>query len=470
VEQRAFVSNHQLDIRGTEQTAPRAEEVTTLLQSGFDPSPAPAPFVLTVITGPDQGRTFALDGSQPARPLLGQGPTCELRLTDRTVSRRHAALDVESGRVRVGDLGSKNGTRVNGVKIVEAWARDGDTIQVGSTLVRLDSVPSGLKVALSTATSWGRLIGASTEMRRLYPFCERLAQSDVSVIIEGEAGTGKDLLAESLHERGRRAQGPFVVLDCTEVPGPLLEAELFGYVAGARPGSSEGRAGVIERAQGGTLLINEIGDLDVALQLQLLRVLERRSVRRIGSEQARETDFRLLVSTRSDLDREVAAGRFREELLHRITSARIELPPLRRRRGDVLVLARHFSQELGGSDQGLEQATRLGWDEHAWPGNVRELYSTVARHLALGELADLGMPEPADGTESISVDQLIEQALTLPLAEARQRVVAEFERRYVRSVLERHSGNVTHAADSAGVARRYFQILKARLGKRQAED
>jgi DNA-binding NtrC family response regulator len=136
----------------------------------------------------------------------------------------------------------------------------------------------------------------------------------------------------------------------------------------------------------------------------------------------------------------------------------------------VLVLARHFSQELGGSDQGLEQATRLGWDEHAWPGNVRELYSTVARHLALGELADLGMPEPADGTESISVDQLIEQALTLPLAEARQRVVAEFERRYVRSVLERHSGNVTHAADSAGVARRYFQILKARLGKRQAED
>lgn len=467
VEQRALVTYDQLDSLGSEQSTQRGDDITTLLHGSFDPSPLPAPFALTVVKGPDQGLTFALDGSQPARPLLGQGATCDLRLTDRAVSRRHAALDVESSRVRVSDLSSKNGTRVNGVKIIEAWARDGDTIQVGSTLLRLNSVPSGAKVALSTSTSWGRLIGASTEMRRLYPFCERLAQSDVSVIIEGEAGTGKELLAECLHERGRRAPGPLVVLDCSAVPAPLLEAELFGYVAGACAGSKEGRAGVIERAQGGTLVVNEIAALDVSLQLQLLRVLERRSVQRIGSDQARETDFRLLVTTRSDLDREVAAGRFREELLQRIATARIELPPLRRRRGDVLVLARHFCEELGGSARALEQATRLGWDEHPWPGNVRELQSTVARHVALGELAELSTAEPADGTEPISVDQLIEQALTLPLAEARQRVVLEFERRYVRSVLNRHSGNVTHAADSAGVARRYFQILKARLGKQQ---
>jgi DNA-binding NtrC family response regulator len=254
------------------------------------------------------------------------------------------------------------------------------------------------------------------------------------------------------------------------VPGPLLEAELFGYVAGARPGLTEGRAGVIERANGGTLLINEIAELEASLQIQLLRVLEKRSVRRIGADQSVETNFRLLVTTRSDLDREVAAGRFREELLHRIAVARIELPPLRRRKGDVLVLARHFCQELGGSDQALGQAMRLGWDDHPWPGNVRELRSTVARHLALGELADLSTEEPAEGAEPVSVDQIIEQALTLPLGEARQRVVVEFERRYVRRVLDRHSGNVTHAAESAGVARRYFQILKARLEKRRKDD
>lgn len=462
--------NDRFDLSSAGPTAPRGEDVTTRLHGSFDPNPVPEPFVLTVVKGPDQGQTFALDGSQPSRLLLGQGPACDIRLTDRTVSRRHVALDVEGGRVRVSDLGSKNGTRVNGVKIVEAWAQGGETIQAGSTVFRLDSMPSGVKVALSPATSWGRMIGASTEMRRLYPLCDKLAQSDVPVIIEGDAGTGKELLAECLHEQGPRGDGPFVVLDCTAVPGPLLEAELFGYVAGARPGLTEGRAGAIERANGGTLLINEIAELEASLQIQLLRVLEKRSVRRIGADQSVETNFRLLVTTRSDLDREVAAGRFREELLHRIAVARIELPPLRRRKGDVLVLARHFCQELGGSDQALGQAMRLGWDEHPWPGNVRELRSTVARHLALGELADLSTEEPAEGTEPVSVDQIIEQALTLPLGEARQRVVVEFERRYVRRVLDRHSGNVTHAAESAGVARRYFQILKARLEKRRKDD
>lgn len=464
--------NDRFDFSGAGPTAPRAsgEDVTTRLHGSFDPTPVPEPFVLTVVKGPDQGQSFALDGSQPSRLLLGQGPACDIRLTDRTVSRRHVALDVEGGRVRVSDLGSKNGTRVNGVKIIEAWAQGGETIQAGSTVFRLDSLPSGVKVSLSTATSWGRMIGASTEMRRLYPLCDKLAQSDVPVIIEGDAGTGKELLAECLHEQGPRADAPFVVLDCTAVPGPLLEAELFGYVAGARPGLTEGRAGVIERAHGGTLLISEIAELEAALQLQLLRVLERRSVRRIGADQSVETDFRLLVSTRSDLDREVAAGRFRDELLHRIAVARIELPPLRRRKGDVQVLARHFCQELGGNETALGQASRLGWDEHPWPGNVRELRSTVARHLALGELADLTSEESSAAPEPVSVDQIIEQALTLPLGEARQRVVVEFERRYVRRVLDRHSGNVTHAAESAGVARRYFQILKARLEKRRKDD
>ncbi|HVZ34451.1 MAG TPA: sigma 54-interacting transcriptional regulator [Polyangiaceae bacterium] len=464
--------NDRFDISGAGSSAPRAatEDVTTRLHGSFDPSPVPEPFVLTVVKGPDQGQSFSLDGSQPSRLLLGQGPACDIRLTDRTVSRRHVGLDVEGGRVRVSDLGSKNGTKINGVKIVEGWVQGGETIQAGSTLFRLDSQPSGAKVALSSATSWGRMIGASTEMRRLYPLLEKLAQSDVPVIIEGDAGTGKELLAECLHEQGPRADGPFVVLDCTAVPGQLLEAELFGHAAGARPGVTEARAGAIERAHGGTLLISEVAELESSLQIQLLRVLERRSVRRIGSDQPIETDFRLLVSTRSDLDREVAAGRFRDELLHRIAVARVELPPLRRRKGDVQVLARHFCQELGGSEQALGQALRLGWDEHPWPGNVRELRSTVARHLALGELAELSAEEPPQADEPVSVDQIIEQALTLPLGEARQRVVVEFERRYVRRVLDRHSGNVTHAAESAGVARRYFQILKARLEKRRKDS
>lgn len=450
------------------------DELTTRLHGSFDPSPVPEPFLLTVVKGPDQGQSHALDGSQPSRLMLGQAPACDIRLTDRTVSRRHVALDVEGGRVRVSDLGSKNGTRVNGVKVVEALVSGGETIQVGSTLFRLDRQSSGNKVPLSTATAWGRTVGASTEMRRLYPLFEKLAQSDVPVIIEGEAGTGKELLAECLHEQGPRAGGPFVVFDCTAVPSQLLESELLGYVAGARPGSAEGRAGVIERARGGTLLINGIAELDLSLQTQLLRILERQSVCRIGADAPTTVNFRLIVSTRRDLDREVASGRFRDELLHRISVARIELPPLRRRKGDVMLLARHFCQELGGNAQVLHHAGRLGWEEHAWPGNVRELRTTVARHLALGELAELSTDErsPSAASEAapVSVDEIIEQALTLPLGEARQRVVTEFERRYVRRVLDRHSGNVTHAAESAGVARRYFQILKARIEKRRKEE
>ncbi len=440
-------------------TRSAAEDVTTRLHGSFDPSPAPEPFVLTVVKGTDQGQSFVLDGSQPSRVLLGHSPGCDIRLSDPTVSRRHVALDVEGGLVRVSDLGSKNGTRIDGVKIIEALVRGGETIRVGSTVFRLDRDGSAKRVPLSTATSWGRMVGASTEMRRLYPLCDRLAQSDVAVIVEGEMGTGKELLAECLHEQGPRTAGPFVVFDCTVIPSQSLDAALLGAGEGGEP------PGAIQQAAGGTLLINEISELPLALQTKLLRVLERHPGGRSGGAPS----FRLIVSTRRDLDREVSAGRFRDELLHRIAVARIELPPLRRRKGDVMLLAHHFCRELGGGDQPLQEALRLGWDEHAWPGNVRELRTTVARHLALGELAELSVESAPRADAPVSVDDIIEQALTLPLGEARQRVVVEFERRYVRKVLERHSGNVTHAAESAGVARRYFQILKARVEKRRKE-
>lgn len=442
------------------------DDVTVRLQTNFDPSPVPEPFVLRVIKGPDQGQAFVLDGSQPSRVHLGHSRGCEIRLSDPTVSRRHVTLDVEGGRVRVVDLGSKNGTRIDGVKVVEALVQGGETIRVGSTLFRLERDASATKVPLPTATSWGRMVGASTEMRRLYPLCDRLASSKVSVIIEGEMGTGKELLAECLHEQGVRADGPFVVFDCTVIAPLALDTALLG--ASEDPSASPG---ALEQAEGGTLFINEISEMPLGLQTKLLRVIEHRGRERAKHSSSGSPGFRLIVSTRRDLDREVSAGRFREELLHRIGVARIELPPLRRRKGDVMLLAHHFCQELGGGDQPLQDALRLGWDENSWPGNVRELRTTVARHLALGELAAMtAEPVSSSSGSTVSVDEIIEEALTLPLGEARQRVVVEFERRYVRKVLERHSGNVTHAAESAGVARRYFQILKARVEKRRKES
>jgi two-component system response regulator HydG len=446
---------------------PESSDHTTLMHLSFDPSPMPKPFRLVVVEGPDAGKTFALDGSQPSRLLIGTSPACDIVVSDRTVSRRHAALDLVGSGVRVTDLGSRNGTSIDGLRIEDAYAEGGELVRLGSTSFRLEREKARSVVPLSTRTSFGRVIGASTEMRRFYPLCEKLANSDVPVIIEGETGTGKEVLAESLHEEGTRKAGPFVVLDCTAVPPNLLEAELFGHERGAFTGAVAARRGVFEQANHGTLLIDEIGELDPMLQPKLLRAIERREVRPIGSNRSISVDVRLLAATRRDLDREVQAGRFRDDLLHRLAVARIELPPLKRRRGDIPLLARHFCKDLNGDERFLTKELLLSWEDHAWQGNVRELRNTVARHVALGELASISFasgdnPTGDPAAEPNLSDDFLQHVLELPLGEARQKVVEEFERRYVHQLLARHDGNVTRAAQSAGVARRYLQILKAR--------
>jgi DNA-binding NtrC family response regulator len=450
--------------------APEPSDHTTLLHLSFDPSPMPKPFRLVVVEGPDAGKTFSLDGSQPSRLLIGNSPSCDIVVTDRTVSRRHAALELIGSTVRVTDLGSRNGTSIDGLRIEGAYTHGGELVRLGSTSFRLERDTPRSIAPLSTRTSFGRLIGASTEMRRFYPLCEKLASSDVPVIIEGETGTGKEVLAESLHEEGSRKNGPFVVLDCTAVPPNLLEAELFGHEKGAFTGAISARRGVFEQANHGTLLIDEIGELDPLLQPKLLRAIERREVRPIGSNRSISVDVRLLAATRRDLDREVQAGRFRDDLLHRLAVARIELPPLKRRRGDIPLLARHFCKELNGDEHFLTKELLLSWEEYPWPGNVRELRNTVARHVALGELASISFdageaPAGEPPPEPQLSEDFFDHVLTLPLGEARQRIVEEFERRYVQKLLARHDGNVTRAAQSAGVARRYLQILKARTSK-----
>ena len=456
------------------------DEFSTVLHARFDPSPPPRAFTLTVVEGEDAGLRLTLDGSQPSRVFVGTSPACEVRLADRAVSRRHMSLDVVGSRARITDLGSKNGTSVDGLAIVDAYLQGGELVKIGSTTFRLELESSAVESKLPAVASFGRVIGASTEMRRLYRLCEKLAAADVPVIIEGETGTGKERLAEAIHEMGPRKNGPFVVFDCTAIPVNLLEAELFGHERGAFTGAVSARRGVLEQAHKGTLLIDEIGDLDLSLQPKLLRAIERREFRAIGSERIVRVDVRIIAATRRDLDREVQAGAFRDDLFHRLAVTRVELPPLSRRKGDVPLLVRHFCEELGGDPSLISKELLLRWEDHTWPGNVRELRNTVARHLALGELASLPFLPRAEPDEDVSssspsssqlssagreLAQIVEQALDCPLGEARQRVVEEFERRYIQRILGRHGGNVTRAAESAGIARRYFQVLKARAAK-----
>jgi DNA-binding NtrC family response regulator len=295
-------------------------------------------------------------------------------------------------------------------------------------------------------------------MRRLYPLCQRLARADIPIVIEGETGTGKELLAESIHEVSARAQEPFVVFDCTAVPPTLMESALFGHERGAFTGATSSRQGVFEQADGGTLLVDEVGELETSLQSKLLRAVERSEVQRVGANRWTKVNVRVIAATRRNLDREVEAGRFREDLFFRLAVGRVELPALRARHGDVELLARHFWLTLGGvPDVQLERFV-VRFADHAWPGNVRELANTVARQLALGELAD------ARDMQSDSSADFIQAVLArnLPLPRAREQVVAEFERRYVERVLSLHGGHVGRAAAASGIARRYFEIVRAR--------
>ncbi len=442
-------------------------ERSTIVRHGYDPSPAPeASFVLEITTGADRGMRSVLDGSGFSRILIGTSAVCDFVLSDPEVSRRHLALEIQGALLRIKDLGSKNGSFLDGIRIFDAAARGGEELTLGSTVIRIEGRAAAKAPELSTSTAFGRLHGASREMRRLFPLCEKLAAARIPVVIEGETGTGKEVLAESLHEQGPRAGGPFVVFDCTAVPPTLIESDLFGHERGAFTGALTSRRGVFEQADGGTLLLDEIGDFPLALQPKLLRALERSEIRRVGGDRWIHVDVRILVATRRDLDREVQAGRFRDDLYHRLAVGRIELPPLRERKGDVPLLVERFCAELGTTGRQLPGELVERWEEYTWPGNARELKHAVARALALGELSVgqwVAEQDPASSS-FLATGDVIEEVLAqrLPLIAARQRVIDNFERRYVARLLADHNGNVVRAAAASGIARRHFHRLKAR--------
>jgi transcriptional regulator with GAF, ATPase, and Fis domain len=440
---------------------------TTIERPRHDPPRAgAATYRIWVHEGVDAGKNVTIDGTKPLPLYIGQGPSCELRLTDRLVSRRHLALDLVDRKLRITDVGSKNGTQANGLIVLDAFLRGGEAIKIGETTLAVELVAPATAVEVAEDTSFGSVFGASTEMRRLYPTCARLAATDVTILVEGETGTGKELLAESLHAASARADAPFIVFDCSTAAPSLLESDLFGHEKGAFTGATGARRGVFEQAHGGTLFIDEIGDLDLSLQPRLLRAIERGEIRRVGGEKLIKVDVRILAATRRDLEREVQAGRFRDDLFHRLAVARIELPPLRRRPGDIALLAARFARELGGARARIPDALLVKWEDYAWPGNVRELRNAVARFVALGEAPTNSSASTASLTENAPTpsDDVVARAIAerLPYTRARAAVLEDFEQRYVEWVLRENGGNVARAAEQSGIARRHFQRVKAR--------
>jgi DNA-binding NtrC family response regulator len=411
---------------------------------------------LVVVEGSNVGASLQLDIESPNRVLIGQSSACGLVLADRLVSRRHAAVDLHGRGVKVVDLGSTNGTRVNGVRVIEAILEPGDRVAIGGTTLRLDvTAATRDSASFSPGVSFGRVVGASVAMRRLYPLCERLATSTLPATIEGETGVGKELLAEALHEAGPRKSKAFVVFDCAGVRGEGVLPALFG----------DGRdTSALEQANGGTLLLDEITELGDDAQTRLIRFLDRKEVRREGGRVV-EADVRLLATSRRDVDQAVQAGRFRDELFFRIAVSRIELPPLREREGDVELLARAFWKSMSGQRGPFPAGLLERYEQYRWPGNVRELRNVVARRIALGAFADTGSAVEVTRVTGDVIDQVL--SMDLPLVEARAKVVGEFEARYLAKVLEQHGGNVSRAAAASGIARRYFQLLRARIAEKK---
>jgi transcriptional regulator with GAF, ATPase, and Fis domain len=293
-------------------------------------------------------------------------------------------------------------------------------------------------------------------MRQLFTLLERIAPTEDTVLVEGETGTGKELVAEAIHEQSQRAAGPFIVFDCSAVSEGVLESELFGHLRGAFTGAVADRLGAFEAADGGTLFLDEIGELPIQLQPKLLRAIERGEIRPVGDTNPRRIDVRIVAATNRNLADEVSRGRFREDLFYRIAVVSLRLPPLRERLDDVPLLVDHFVEQLrrGRRDAQVPESAQRAFRAHAWPGNVRELRNAVARSLSLGHYAEV---QPAAVGE---VD------LSVPLKVARDRVAEAHERAYLREALRRAGGNVTHAAEIAGVSRRFIQ----RAMKRYALD
>jgi DNA-binding NtrC family response regulator len=329
----------------------------------------------------------------------------------------------------------------------------------------------GLRERLRSGVAGRQLIHRSAAFGEQVAMLERAARTDASVLLLGESGTGKELLAHHLHDASARADKPFVPVDCASIPTELFESELFGHQKGAFTGALGNKLGLFQVADGGTLFLDELGELPLAFQPKLLRAIQERSIRAVGSHEQRAIDVRIVAATNRNLQREVEDGRFRADLFYRLDVVRIEVPPLRERREDIELLVRHFLQRFGaavGIREVAGEAMAL-LRTHAWPGNVRQLRNAIERACALGQgpmlqLADL--PPDLRGDDTIAPGEV---GIAGTLQEVKARAIAELESGYLESLLKKHQGNVTHAAEEAGMARSAFQKLMQKYGIRSAD-
>jgi transcriptional regulator with GAF, ATPase, and Fis domain len=421
---------------------------------------------ISVTAGPDAGLTIET-ANHPVR--IGTAADNDLVLRDPTVSRRHCAVTPIAEGYRVTDEGSTNGIVLGSTRIFDAVLGGPVLFVIGETSISLQPLSETVQREQATFDRFGDLLGQSPRMRELFADLERIAQTDVTALIEGETGTGKELVAESIHRRSPRNAGPLVVFDCSAVTPSLAESELFGHERGAFTGAVAARPGVFEQADGGTIFLDELGELPKDLQPKLLRVLEKREVRRLGGQRTVPVDVRLIAATNRNLSAEVARGNFRDDLYFRLAAAHVHVPPLRDRMEDLPLLVEHFLARAR-PPRSLADVPVPVWDmfrAHRWPGNVRELRNAVERLLVTPERALRPALEGHGETSASSRSNTGAGGKTgeiAPLRVARRDASDEFELGYLTLLLERTAGNVTRAAAIAEVSRQMIQKLMRKHG------
>jgi two-component system, NtrC family, response regulator GlrR len=421
------------------------------------PAGRPQEFEVTVVSGPDVGKT--LTGRD--KVLVGKGAEATFQLKDEEVSRVHLELAWEGDGIRVKDRASTNGTFLAGARIQQMTVYEEALLTLGSTVLRVArAMPGGAK---AVRTSFGKIIGRSPPMLALYEQLEKAAPTYSTVMLLGETGTGKEVIAEAIHAASARRAKPFVIVDCGNMAPNLIESELFGHVKGAFSGAVNDRKGAFLEADGGTVFLDEIGELPLELQPRLLRVLESGTVKRLGEDKPKKVDVRIVAATHRALEAEVKKGTFRQDLWFRLAVVLARVPPLRDRKEDIPLLVRHFVAQLGRGDFELPIALRdqlLAW---SWPGNVRELRNVIERALAGGEV-EVGSGAGAETSAPAPMGGVNEDLSALPFKDAKEKLVEAFTAQYIATLLDRCGHNISEVARTAGLARAYVHKLVNKYG------
>ena len=415
---------------------------------------------LTVAKGTSSKRELDVG---PETVVVGRNEACDMVLDDGKVSAVHMELLATERGVRLRDLGSRNGTFIGDTRVGEVYLTKHAYVTLGDAMVEL--APSGpSEVDVPVAAEFGPLVGHSAGMRSVFERLKKAAPTDLTILITGETGTGKELVAQAIHETSTRAHKPFVVVDCGAIPAALAESSLFGHERGSFTGAMDKRVSPFVEADGGTIFLDELGELPVDVQPKLLRALAEQRIKSVGSNSYRPVNVRVVAATRRDLAREVNAGTFRSDLYFRVAQLKVELPSLRQRLEDLPVLVRRMVEDLGdeGSYARITSDSMERLMRHDWPGNVRELRNVVAVAMAFAKEGPIDLAAHLSPLTTSAAESAPTRGRTFQ--DAKREVLARFEREYFTALYAECGGNVSEIGRRAAMERAHVRGYLRRRG------